>query len=151
MFVINLASHLRTAVSSMRNNWGGGTNLHFTPLIQDRHCRVFYSSQRCDGIYIRRMETCARSMQRIFRFSTLILMQNNNNNFSATFKSYLVTASLEENTIYCLKLRSMGGDLDVLRLEYDLRIDEEVTTKFLSSSCTESRIFLDASAREVFS
>lgn len=90
-------------------------------------------------------------MQRIFRFSTLILMQNNNNNFSATFKSYLVTASLEENTIYCLKLRSMGGDLDVLRLEYDLRIDEEVTTKFLSSSCTESRIFLDASAREVFS
>lgn len=47
----------------------------------------------------------------------------------------------------------MGGDLDVLRLEYDLRIDvlSGVTTKFLSSSCTESRIFLDASAREVFS
>ena len=117
-----------------------------------------FSTQRCDhdGIYIRRIETCPRSMQRIFRFSTLILMQNNNNNnnnFSATCKSYLVTASLEENTIYCLKLRSMGGNLDVLRLEYDLRIDvlSEVTTKFLSSSCTESRIFLDASAREVFS
>ena len=46
----------------------------------------------------------------------------------------------------------MGGNLDVLRLEYDLRIDvlSEVTTKFLSSSCTESRIFLDSSATEGF-
>ena len=78
--------------------------------------------------------------------------KNNNNNFSATLKSYLVTASLEEKTIYSLKLRSMGGNLDVLRLEYDLRIDvlSEVTTKFLCSSCTESHIFLE-SARKVFS
>lgn len=34
-----------------------------------------FSTQRCDGIYIRRIETCARSMQRIFRCSSLILMQ----------------------------------------------------------------------------
>lgn len=34
-----------------------------------------FSTQRCDGIYIRRMETCARSMQQIFRFSALILKQ----------------------------------------------------------------------------
>lgn len=71
-----------------------------------------FSTQRCDGIYIRRMETCARSMQQIFAFLRWF-WNNNNNNFSTTFKSYLVTASLEENTVYCLKLRSIGGNLRI--------------------------------------
>ena len=112
-----------------------------------------FSTQRCDGIYIRKNGNLCSQHAANFSLFFADSDVKKKKNFFATLKTYLLTASLEENTIYCLKLRSMGGNLDVLRLEYDLRIDvlSEVTTKFLSSSCTESRIFLDASAREVFS